>query len=48
MLHRFGFHEGRVSYANRYLRSPQYHHVKEKGGIGYAEFATVFINTPVR
>jgi carotenoid cleavage dioxygenase-like enzyme len=40
MLHRFGFHKGRVSYANRYLRSPQYRHVEETGGIGYSEFAT--------
>ncbi len=24
MLHRFGFHKGRISYANKYLRSPQY------------------------
>lgn len=40
MLHRFGFHEGRVSYANRYLRSPQYCHIEREGGIGYSEFAT--------
>jgi beta,beta-carotene 9',10'-dioxygenase len=40
MLHRFGFHEGGVSYANRYLRSPQYRHVQDTGAIGYSEFAT--------
>ncbi|MCA1731448.1 MAG: carotenoid oxygenase family protein [Actinobacteria bacterium] len=40
MLHRFGFHEGRISYANRYLRSPQYRHVRRQGRIGYSEFAT--------
>jgi beta,beta-carotene 9',10'-dioxygenase len=40
MLHRFGFHADRVSYANRYLRSPQYRHVQKEGGIGYSEFAT--------
>jgi len=40
MLHRFGFHGDRVSYANKYLRSPQYLHVQRKGRIGYGEFAT--------
>ncbi|CAA9452953.1 MAG: 15,15' beta carotene dioxygenase [uncultured Rubrobacteraceae bacterium] len=40
MLHRFGFREGEVSYANRYLRSPQYQHVRREGAIGYSEFAT--------
>lgn len=40
MLHRFGFHGGQVSYANRYLRSPQYQHVRREGRIGYSEFAT--------
>lgn len=40
MLHRFGFHGDRVSYANRYLRSPQYQHIQREGGIGYPEFAT--------
>ncbi len=37
-LHRFGFHGDRVSYANRYLRGPQYRHAEEHGG--YGEFAT--------
>lgn len=40
MLHRFGFHGDGVSYANRYLHSPQYRHVQREGGIGYSEFAT--------
>jgi carotenoid cleavage dioxygenase-like enzyme len=40
MLHRFGFHAGRISYANKYLHSPQYRHVQNKGRIGYGEFAT--------
>lgn len=40
MLHRFGFDSGRVSYANRYLKSAQYRHVDRNGEIGYAEFAT--------
>jgi carotenoid cleavage dioxygenase-like enzyme len=31
MLHRFSFQSGRVSYANRYLRSACYTHVKEQG-----------------
>lgn len=40
MLHRFGFHGDRVSYANKYLQSPQYRHIQENGRIGYGEFAT--------
>jgi beta,beta-carotene 9',10'-dioxygenase len=40
MLHRFGFCEGEVSYANKYLRSPQYQHIRREGRIGYSEFAT--------
>jgi carotenoid cleavage dioxygenase-like enzyme len=40
MLHRFGFREGEVSYANKYLRSPQYQHIHREGRIGYSEFAT--------
>jgi beta,beta-carotene 9',10'-dioxygenase len=40
MLHRFGFREGEVSYANKYLRSPQYQHIHRESRIGYSEFAT--------
>lgn len=40
MLYRFGFHDGEVSYANRFLESPQYRHVEEHGEIGYPEFAS--------
>jgi carotenoid cleavage dioxygenase-like enzyme len=40
MLHRFSFAGGRVSYGCRFLRSPQYRHVQERGRIGYEEFAT--------
>lgn len=32
MPYRFGFYKGKVSYANRDLRSPQYRHLEEKGG----------------
>jgi len=32
MPYRFGFYKGKVSYANRGLRSPQYRHLEEKGG----------------
>ena len=39
MLHAFGFAEGRVSYANRYLRTDAYR-AAEKGRIRHAEFAT--------
>jgi beta,beta-carotene 9',10'-dioxygenase len=40
MLHRFGFAGGEVSYANRYLDTPSYRSVRDRGRIGYAEFAT--------
>ena len=40
MLHRFGFAGGEVSYANRYLDTPSYRSLRDKGRIGYAEFAT--------
>jgi beta,beta-carotene 9',10'-dioxygenase len=40
MLHRFTFAGDGVSYGCRFLRSPQYKHVEEKGRIGYQEFAT--------
>jgi beta,beta-carotene 9',10'-dioxygenase len=39
MLHAFGFADGRVSYANRYLRSDA-HRAAENGRIAHAEFAT--------
>jgi beta,beta-carotene 9',10'-dioxygenase len=39
MLHRFSFDSGRVSYANRFLRSRAYR-AAEDGRIGYSEFAT--------
>jgi len=40
MLHAFGFADGRVSYANRYLRSGAYRAATEDGRIAYSEFAT--------
>jgi carotenoid cleavage dioxygenase-like enzyme len=40
MLHRFGFADGSVSYANRFLRSKAYRAAEEKGEIVYSEFAT--------
>lgn len=39
MLHRFSFEAGRVSYANRFLRTDAYREV-EAGRISYSEFAT--------
>lgn len=39
MLHRFSFDAGRVSYANRFLRTDAYREV-EAGRISYGEFAT--------
>jgi beta,beta-carotene 9',10'-dioxygenase len=39
MLHRFSFDAGRVSYANRFLRTDAYREV-EAGRISYSEFAT--------
>ena len=40
MLHRFGFANGRVSYANRFLETRAYRAAQEKGEIVYSEFAT--------
>src|SRR5512145_3328014 len=40
MLHRFAFAAGRVSYANRYLRSQAYEEAMAKGAISRGEFAT--------
>ncbi len=37
MLHRFGLRKDQVSYANKYLRSPQYQYVLREGRIGYSE-----------
>jgi carotenoid cleavage dioxygenase-like enzyme len=39
MLHRFGFGEGRVSYASRFLQTKAFA-ASERGEIGYSEFAT--------
>jgi carotenoid cleavage dioxygenase-like enzyme len=40
MLHKFTFAAGRVSYANRYLRSRAYEEAMAKGRISCGEFAT--------
>src|SRR5689334_23749000 len=40
MLHRFGFADGRVSYANRFLETRAYRAANETGEITYSEFAT--------
>jgi beta,beta-carotene 9',10'-dioxygenase len=40
MLHRFGFANGKVSYANRFLETHAYRAAQEKGQIVYSEFAT--------
>ena len=40
MLHRFSFADGQVSYANRFLQSKAYRAARERGRIGYSEFAT--------
>jgi carotenoid cleavage dioxygenase-like enzyme len=40
MLHAFGFADGEVSYANRFLRTDAYRAVAEEGRIGFGEFAT--------
>lgn len=39
MLHRFGFADGAVSYASRFLRTKAFD-ATERGEIGYSEFAT--------
>ena len=40
MLHRFGFEDGQVSYANRFLDGRAYRAARETGEIAYSEFAT--------
>jgi beta,beta-carotene 9',10'-dioxygenase len=40
MLHRFGFADGTVTYANRFLDSPAYRAARGTGQIAYSEFAT--------
>ena len=40
MLHRFGFADGRVSYANRFLQTRARRAAEETGRISYSEFAT--------
>jgi beta,beta-carotene 9',10'-dioxygenase len=40
MLHRFSFHQGQVSYTNRFIGSPASTKSKETGQISYGEFAT--------
>ncbi len=40
MLHRFTFHEGNVSYANKFLQSDMYKVSLKEGRIAYSQFAT--------
>jgi beta,beta-carotene 9',10'-dioxygenase len=40
MLHRFGFSQGRVTYANRFLKSKAFSAAQATGKISYTEFAT--------
>jgi len=40
MLHRFSFGEGRVAYANRFLRSRAFEATERDGRLGFREFAT--------
>jgi len=40
MLHKFSFADGRVSYANKFVASPQYQAVREQDKLAYPEFAT--------
>lgn len=40
MLHRFALGDGKVGYTNKYLDTPSLRSVREKGRIGFLEFAT--------
>lgn len=40
MLHAFAFHEGKVSYTNKFLRSDEYRTVFEEGSVHYQGFAS--------
>jgi carotenoid cleavage dioxygenase-like enzyme len=46
MLHRFGFHEGRVSYRNRFVKSKGLRYVGTHSRLGYNTYATAV--TPER
>lgn len=48
MLHAFAFGDGRVSYANRFLRSSNYTSWKRDGVMDYSEFGTDPIPDPCR
>lgn len=48
MLHAFSFGDGRVSYANRFLRSSNYESWKRDGVLAYSEFGTDPIPDPCR
>ncbi|MGE0010184.1 MAG: carotenoid oxygenase family protein [Candidatus Babeliales bacterium] len=39
MIHAFSFHDGKVSYANKFLRSDDYDFVEKTGTMSYAGFA---------
>ena len=39
MLHRFSFHDGKVAYANKFLKSDNYETVKKTGKMSYGGFA---------
>lgn len=40
MLHAFSFHEGKVNYSNKFLRSDAYHTAFDKGSLNYGGFAS--------
>src|ERR1700730_4007705 len=40
MLHRFSFHQGHVSYANKFLQSMNYTASMREGAIAFSSFAT--------
>lgn len=40
MFHRFGFHNGQVSYLNRFCRSPMYTHIEKHHSLGHFTFGT--------
>lgn len=39
MLHAFSFHQGRVNYSNKFIRSDAYHTVFDHGSLNYGGFA---------
>jgi beta,beta-carotene 9',10'-dioxygenase len=48
MFHRFGIRDGKVSYANRYYRSPMFEYIRANAALGHRTFGTANSETMQR